>query len=213
MRFDAVIFDSDGVLVDSELLGNQVLVDYVAEFGLDFPLAEAVALFTGAKMANTVAEIESRLGRSLPSEFVSELRRRMAVAFRSQLQPINGVGAVVESLRVPFCVASNGPREKMEVCLQAAGLLPFFQGRLFSAYEVGIWKPDPGLFLHAARALGVEPTRCAVIEDSVLGTRAGVAAGMVVFGYAPAATGPALAAAGAHPFVKMADLPDLLCSG
>jgi HAD superfamily hydrolase (TIGR01509 family) len=210
MYFEAIIFDSDGTLVDSETLGNQVIVEYVAEFGLTLALAEAVAQFRGRKMADTIALIEQRLGHALPSGFLPELRRRMAAAFEARLQPMPGVETLLRYLPIPYCVASNGPYEKMEVSLRATGLLPYFQGRIFSAYEVGSWKPEPGLFLHAANALGVPPERCAVVEDSVLGVRAGRAAGMTVFGYAPSGDGDILAEAGAHPFPHMADLLPLL---
>lgn len=215
MNFEAVIFDCDGVLVDSELLGNRIVVECAAELGVVLPLAEAVARFRGAKMADTVAFIERRLGFPLPADFTAEVRRRMAAAFEAELQPVEGIESVLRDLEVPCCVASNGPRDKMEVSLGATGLLPYFHGRIFSAYEVGSWKPAPDLFLHAARSLGVAPENCVVIEDSVLGVQAGAAAGMRVFGYAPAGEGASLGAAGAHPFSRMAELPSLLrgCGG
>ena len=148
MPFEAIIFDCDGTLVDSEVLGIQVLVECVAELGLAFPLEEAVARFTGAKMADSIALIEQRLGRPVPGDFVPEMRRRMAEVFRERLQPVEGVEAILQSLSIPYCVASNGPREKMEVSLHVTGLLPYFQGRIFSAYDIGSWKPEPGMFLH-----------------------------------------------------------------
>jgi HAD superfamily hydrolase (TIGR01509 family) len=215
MNFEAIIFDCDGTLVDSEHLGNQVLVECVAELGLHLSLAEALGLFTGLKMAETVALIEARLGRPVPPDFVPELRDRMSVAFKARLQPIAGVEAVLRSVRQPYGVASNGPRDKMELSLRTTGLLAYFGDRIFSAYEIGSWKPEPGLFLHAAKALGVPPERCAVVEDSVVGVRAGRAAGMAVFGFAPLGSGAALAEAGAEPFSGMAALLPLLhrCGG
>jgi HAD superfamily hydrolase (TIGR01509 family) len=184
----AIIFDCDGVLVDSERLANAVLVEYVREFGLVLSLEEALAQFTGGKMADCVAELERRLGHSLPDHFVPTFRERSAAAFRVHLRPIEGVEALVKNLHqrnLPYCVASSGPREKIELNLRITGLLGYFQARIFSAYEVGQWKPDPGLFLHAAQALGVEPQQCAVIEDSRPGVQAGLAAGMQVFAYQP----------------------------
>ncbi len=214
MHFEAVIFDCDGTLVDSEVLGIQVLVECVAELGLAFPLEEAVARFTGAKMADSIAIIEQRLGRPVPGDFVPEMRRRMVEVFRERLQPVEGVEAVLQSLSIPYCVASNGPREKMEVSLHVTGLLPYFHGRIFSAYDIGSWKPEPGMFLHAAQALGVAPERCAVVEDSLLGAQAGKAAGMRVFGYDPTGYGANLAEAGAQTFSSMADLLPLMgCGG
>ncbi len=111
---------------------------------------------------------------------------------------------------MPFCVASSGPREKIELSLRVTGLLPHFVGRIFSAYEIGSWKPDPGLFLHAARSMGVEPNVCAIVEDSIPGVQAGLAARMPVFGYALEAESSRLQEAGAHVFNDMRDLPHLL---
>lgn len=184
----AIIFDCDGTLVDSEGLSNEVLVDMVAEQGLVLSVADAMSAFRGGRMADCVAQLEKRLGRTLPSTFVSELRSRTAAAFRERLRPIDGALELVESLSklpVSICVASSGPVDKIELSLSLTGLLPFFEGRIFSSYAVGIWKPDPGLFLHAAEALGVAPGDCAVVEDSLPGIRAGIAAGMTVFAFQP----------------------------
>ncbi|SMF95756.1 haloacid dehalogenase superfamily, subfamily IA, variant 3 with third motif having DD or ED/haloacid dehalogenase superfamily, subfamily IA, variant 1 with third motif having Dx(3-4)D or Dx(3-4)E [Methylomagnum ishizawai] len=211
MNYQAIIFDSDGTLIDSETLGNQVIVECVAELGLRLTLAEAVAEFRGRKMGDTLALIEHKLGRALPDDFLPELRRRMALAFEAELKPMPGVPALLERLDVPFCVASNGPHDKMQVSLRATGLLRYFSGHVYSAYEIGSWKPEPGLFIHAARSLGAEPERCAVVEDSVLGVQAGIAAGMRVFGYAPGGDGEVLAQAGARVFSHMDELLPLLC--
>jgi HAD superfamily hydrolase (TIGR01509 family) len=210
-RFALVIFDCDGVLVDSETLGNRILVEMIADLGLILDLEEAVALFRGCKMAECVREIERRLGHSVPSTFVTELRARTADAFRGELRAIEGVTAVINALQVPTCVASSGPTEKIRLSLEVTGLLPRFEGRIFSSYEIGVWKPDPGLFLHAARMMCVAPTACAVVEDSVLGVRAAVAAGMSVFGFvADRQDGDALRDAGAVVFRSMRSLPSLL---
>jgi HAD superfamily hydrolase (TIGR01509 family) len=181
MTYDAIIFDCDGTLVDSERLVNGVIVDYAAEFGIALTVDEALARFTGIRMADCVMQLEVLRGAPLPASFVPELRKRMAAALASGVQPIEGALELVRSVSVPFCVASSGPREKIELSLRMTGLLPYFEGRIFSAYEVGSWKPDPGLFLHAARSLGVPPARCAVVEDSIPGIQAGLAAGMNVF--------------------------------
>jgi HAD superfamily hydrolase (TIGR01509 family) len=216
----AIIFDCDGVLVDSERLANAVLVEYVREFGLVLSLEEALAQFTGGKMADCVAELEQQLGHRLPDHFVSTFRERSAAAFRTHLRPIEGVAAIVKNLHqrgLPYCVASSGPREKIELNLEITGLLDSFRERIFSAYEVGKWKPDPGLFLHAAQALGIEPQHCAVIEDSQPGIQAGLAAGMMVFAYQPQAAQslvqdkPAIQSrSGVHTVTRMAELQMML---
>ena len=184
---DAVLFDCDGVLVDSERVAVECIIEFAARFGARFGFDEALERFTGARMSDNLRDIEERGGCRLPDDFEDNLRARMAVEFESRLQPMDGAAALVGALDVPYCVVSNGPRSKMEVTLRVAGLLEHFAGRIVSAYEVGVWKPDPGLFLHAARLLGTPPDRCAVVEDSDYGIAAGVAAGMQVFALVPQA--------------------------
>jgi len=181
----ATIFDCDGTLVDSEVLAHEVIVEAVAEHGLLMSVDEALVEFRGGKMADCVAIFEARLGRALPEDFVPTVRARMAEAFEDRLQAVEGAVDLVRSLAGPFCVASSGPPEKIRLSLSLTGLLHHFEGRIFSSYEVGTWKPDPRLFLHAAASLGVEPHRCAVVEDSLPGIQAGLAAGMRVFAYQP----------------------------
>ena len=178
---DLVIFDSDGTLVDSELLAAEAMVDYAAEFQIVMTVTEIMERFKGGKMADWVLAMEQLGGAALPESFALTLRQRTAVLFRERLQPIEGALELVRSLSIPFCLASNGPRDKIELCLGVTGLLPYFERRIFSAYEVGTWKPEPGLFLHAAEQMGVDPSRCVVVEDSVPGAKAAVAAGMRVF--------------------------------
>lgn len=205
-----IIFDCDGVLVDSERLATSVIVGMANNLGLQLTVEEALPLFRGGKMADCVTEIERRLGKSVSESFVSDVRARMAEVFRSDLRPVEGVKEVLDVVRIPICVASSGPPEKIRLSLEVTGLLPRFTDCIFSAYEIGVWKPDPGLFLHAARTMGVPPHACAVVEDSVPGVKAGVAAGMAVFGFTGGASDEELTAAGATPFQSMADLPQLL---
>jgi HAD superfamily hydrolase (TIGR01509 family) len=181
----AIIFDCDGTLVDSETLSNEVLVEAIAKHGLLMSVDEAIAAFRGTKMADCIAHLETRLGRPLPADFVPMLRDRMADEFRTRLRPVSGAVELIQSLTQTICVASSGPVEKIELSLSLTGLLPFFTGRIFSSYEVGSWKPDPGLFLHAARAMGIAAGDCAVVEDSLPGIHAGLAAGMSVFAFQP----------------------------
>ncbi len=186
----ATIFDCDGTLVDSETLSNAVLAEFVAEHGLHITADQALQLFRGMKMANCIALVEDRLGHRLPDTFVPEFRRRMAAAFRTGLQPIDGAAELLRGIAGPICVASSGPVDKIRLCLDLTGLLHFFHGRIFSSYEIQSWKPDPDLFLHAAWSMRVEPENCCVVEDSILGVRAALAAGMTVFAYQPFGTHP-----------------------
>jgi HAD superfamily hydrolase (TIGR01509 family) len=181
----AVIFDCDGVLVDSVGLAGEVLADYLRDLGFEVTRQEATRRFGSGKMADYVARFERETGRRLPEKFEQELRRRRELVFRQRLRSVEGAEALVRALRVPSCVASNGPMAQIELSLSIVGLRELFSERVFSAYSVRAWKPDPQLFLHAAEALGAAPSECAVLEDSELGIQAGVAAGMQVFAFLP----------------------------
>ena len=204
-----MLFDCDGVLVDSERVAIECIIEFAARFGAGFEFEEALERFTGARMADNLRDIEERGNCTLPDDFESSLRAHMASEFETRLEPMDGAAALVEALAVPYCVVSNGPRSKMEVTLRVTGLLEHFAGRIVSAYEVGMWKPDPALFLHAARMLGVAPGRCAVVEDSDYGIAAGVAAGMQVFALVPAERSSAMPA-GVVAVASLADLRERL---
>ncbi len=188
----AVIFDCDGTLVDSETSGLDVLHEQAAALGMRQPREDFHAEFRGRKMADCVTAIRERTGAHGASDaaafdaaFTVQVRAAMAQRFRSSIDAMPGAVELLERLHLPFCVATNGPREKAELTLGLTGLLPHFGDRIFCAYDVGSWKPAPGLFLHAARALGVAPEHCAVVEDSLPGIAAGLAAGMRVFSLCP----------------------------
>ena len=207
---DLVIFDSDGVLVDSEEIALAVMAQAATAAGASMDAAEALAVFRGLKIADCVAEIERRAGAPVSPGFIAEVRAATAAAFEAELRPVEGVHAALDAIAAPICVASNGPLSKLDQTLRLTGLMARFEGRIFSAYEVGSWKPDPGLFLHAANVLGADPARCVVVEDSPAGVQAAKAAGMRALGYAPADTARELADAGAEIFTAMAQLPGLL---
>jgi HAD superfamily hydrolase (TIGR01509 family) len=187
------------------------MADMVQPHGLALSAAAALDAFRGRKLADCVMEMEAQLGRKLPEGFIAEFRQRQAEALERELVAVEGVADALAALLVPTCVASNATREKVRLSLGLTGLLEHFGDRIFSAYDVGAFKPDPGLYLHAAEAMGVLPERCAVVEDSVAGARAGIAAGMRVLGYAADPVLRALLAAeGAEVFSRMRDLPPLL---
>jgi HAD superfamily hydrolase (TIGR01509 family) len=210
-RFDLVIFDCDGVLVDSELITNRIFVRMLNELGLTLSLSDMFEQFVGRSMPQCLAVVTELLGRPVPDNFVEEFQHRSAAALRSELKAVADIETVLAALRVPFCVASSGTHEKMRTTLGITGLLPQFAGRMYSVTEVARSKPHPDVFLHAASQQGVAPAACAVIEDTPTGVRAGVAAGMTVFGYCALTPGPSLIEAGAHhTFGRMRDLPALL---
>jgi HAD superfamily hydrolase (TIGR01509 family) len=207
------IFDCDGVLVDSEEITHRVLADALRELGLELTLDEAFTLFIGNSLPRTVAIIEARLGKPLPPGFFPSWRERLYATFRElPVRPVPGVIDVLDSLTIPACVVSNGPILKMQTTLEVTGLLERFEGRLFSPDSGLPGKPNPALFLAAAKAFNAEPVRSVVIEDSPTGVAGAVAAGMTVFGYAGAAHTDAgvLAAAGARVFSDMGELPGML---
>ena len=180
----AVIFDSDGTLVDSEVPAMDVLHEMALAIGLRLTRDEAHAQFRGVRMAEIAAWIGARVpGKpaDFESEFTKRYRQTITQRFKENLSPMPGAVELLKDLKIPFGVATNGPREKVQLTLDLTGLLPFVGDRIFSAYDHGSFKPDPALFLLAARSLGHEPQHCAVVEDSIPGLMAGVAAGMHVF--------------------------------
>ena len=182
---EAVIFDCDGTLVDSETLSAEVIAECLAPHGLTYTAEEALRAFRGRHLTAVFRDAETEIGRSLPPDFEAFVRARAAEAFRARLREIEGATALLEALSLPVCVATNGPRSKTDITLGVTGLRRFFGEHVYCAYEIGAWKPDPGLFLHAAAALGVDPARCLVVEDSAPGVTAGLAAGMRVVAFLP----------------------------
>jgi HAD superfamily hydrolase (TIGR01509 family) len=210
-RFALVIFDCDGVLVDSEPITNRIFTGMLNELGIPVTLEEVFEKFVGKSLAQCREMIASMLGREVPEDFVRQYHVRTAAALKSELKAVAGIEATLESIRMPYCVASNGSHDKMQTTLGITGLLPKFQGKLFSVSEVARGKPFPDVFLHAAAKSGVAPAVCAVIEDTPTGVAAGVAAGMTVYGYCAHTPAQRLIDAGAHyTFDRMSDLPDLL---
>jgi HAD superfamily hydrolase (TIGR01509 family) len=206
-----VIFDCDGVIVDSEPLANAVLHARLRALGLTLTLEESAARFTGRTMADCVRMIEASLGRPVPADFVAVIRRETRAAFDGGLEPVPGIVEQLDSLPRPYCLASSGSHEKIRHSLRLTGTGRFFDdSRIFSAADVAAGKPAPDLFLHAAARLGASPADCVVVEDSVPGVQAGRAAGMRVLGFAARSPSRQLASAGATVFRSMDELPALL---
>jgi HAD superfamily hydrolase (TIGR01509 family) len=207
---DLVIFDCDGVLVDSERIANTEFARMLAQLGLNFTLEQMFERFVGRSMATCLQQVQELLGRAPPPDFESRLRACTEQALRRDLTAVRGVREALAAIALPYCVASSGDHAKMRLTLGITGLLPLFEGRLYSVTEVARGKPAPDVFLHAARCMGAQPARTAVVEDSVTGVQAAVAAGMRVFGYAAPGDPGGLARAGAIVFSDMAELPGLL---
>lgn len=210
-----VIFDCDGVLVDSEPVANRILAEHLTAAGLEITVDEARRDFVGTSMDHVMTVAEDRLGRPLPEGWLDRLRDATFAAFRQSLEPVPGVHGAIASIKgagLPICVASSGPVEKMEVSLGVTGLIDHFDNAIFSSTMVARGKPHPDIFLHVADRMGHAPERCIVIEDSLPGVRGARAAGMRVLGYVgdPATERAMLAAAGAELLEDMADLARMI---
>ncbi|WMD03319.1 HAD family phosphatase [Streptomyces sp. FXY-T5] len=213
MRYDLVIFDNDGVLVDSEPISNRLLAAYLSELGHPTSYEESIRDYMGSAMHRIHELVLERTGQRLPEDFDDVFHTRVFTAFEQELVAVAGASEVLEKLAsdgVPYCVASSGSHERIRVGHRTTGLDRWFdEKRIFSSQDVGRGKPAPDLFLHAAERMGVAPQRCVVVEDSPLGVQAAVAAGMDVYGFT--AMTPAEKLAGAtRLFSHMGELLDLL---
>ncbi|USG61358.1 HAD family phosphatase [Sneathiella marina] len=212
MSVKLVIFDCDGVLVDSEPIANNILSKSLTRYGLPVAPEECLKLFLGGTM-KTVAKTAMEKGATLPPEWIAEIYGEIYSALEEGVPIIDGIMDVLDHLDnagIPYCVASNGSIEKMKITLGHTGLLSRFYGRLFSAHEIGIAKPDPGLFLFAAKQMGAAPSNTVVIEDSENGVMAAQRAHMRCYGYSPHDEGAHLADKDAVVFKKMSMLSHIL---
>jgi HAD superfamily hydrolase (TIGR01509 family) len=208
----AVIFDCDGVLVDSEGPTFVMLQQDFAVHGLHVTLHQLETDFIGGTI-ETVSQRARAAGARLPDDWVPDFYARLYARLAQGTPLIPGILTALDALDaagIPYAVGSNGTPEKMQITLGQHGLIPRFNGHLYSGQAMGKPKPAPDLYLHAARALNADPATCVVIEDSVTGVRAARAAAIPCFGYAAHSDAGALADAGARPFTDMADLPALL---
>jgi HAD superfamily hydrolase (TIGR01509 family) len=211
MQFDLIIFDCDGVLINSEPISLRVLIEALAELGLHLTYEEAVSTFVGKSLTSNRLYVEERIGKPLSADFSNSLQDRVLEVFKSDLLPIEGIHKALEHIVQPVCVASSSNKEWIHLALEIVGLLPRFENGIFSASQVKHGKPAPDVYLYAAEQMGVSPSKCAVIEDSPTGVEAGANAGMTVFGYTGTFAAEELLRAGAHHiFHQMNELPQLL---
>ena len=215
-RFELVIFDCDGVLVDSERLAVRVESEFLTELGWPLSEADIVERFMGRTDQYMNEAIEAELGNRLPGDWKDQFHRRYRAAYAAELVPVAGVLDALDQIEAttPTCVASSGSHDKLRFTLGHTGLYRRFEGRIFSGYEVANGKPAPDLFLHAAATMGADPARCAVVEDTRWGVLAARAAGMRAFGYAGGLTPPEhLEGDATQVFEDMRELPRLLADG
>ncbi|OYU06139.1 MAG: hydrolase [Pseudomonas sp. PGPPP1] len=208
-----VIFDCDGVLVQSEEISLSVLIALLNGYAPDTVALDSsyyIERFRGRKIADCLREAEQVLDIRLDDQFEPHFRVQALEALTLHLKATNGIIDVLENLDIAYCVASSAPRNKIEHCLRVAGLFSYFEGRIFSCYELGRWKPDPLVFLTACQAYNVDVADAVVIEDSVTGIQAAVAANIKVLGFGSIDRHGQLADAGAVPFADMRELLTLI---
>lgn len=215
MKFEAILFDCDGVLVDSEPITNGVLCTMLNEAGWAISPAQCMEVFIGKTVRSEAARIEAHTGRPLTDAWMAEFYDRRNTRLADELTAIEHIHPAIERVHAHhggrIACASGADRYKVELQLAKVGLAPYFEGRIFSGHEMPATKPAPDVYLAAAAALQVPPARCAVVEDTVTGVMAGVAAGATVYAYAPLGnTGPLVAAGATQVFASMAELPALL---
>jgi len=209
---ELIIFDCDGVLVDSEVIFNQVLVEDLAARGHAMSVEESMRLFVGGSMESVKDAMRNR-GLDLAEDWIELIYAKVKARLEEHVEPIPGVKTLVQKLtqaNMAYCVASNGPVDKMHITLGKTGLLPYFEKAIFSAYEINHWKPDPALFLHAAQHFSVKPEKCVVIEDSQQGVLAAHRAQMPCLAFAPHGYDAALEKYGAKCFESMDDVFTML---
>jgi HAD superfamily hydrolase (TIGR01509 family) len=195
---ELIIFDCDGVLVDSELIANTVFMNILNELGLNLTLNMMYKNFVGHSSTQCMHIIEKMLGASPPANLEDRYKEEINQALKKHVKPVNGIADVLNNLTIPYCVASSGTHEKMNTTLGATDLLKYFKGKMFSTTEVPEGKPHPDIYLYAAKKMGVAPQHCLVVEDTPLGVQGGISAGMTVFGYAELMSSQRLLEAGAH---------------
>ncbi|MFA1622010.1 HAD family hydrolase [Rhizobium mongolense] len=181
--YELVIFDCDGVLIDSETLASRIDAEELTRIGYPTSYSDVVLRFTGLSSATMRKMIEEDWGRALPSDFDTTVQSRIKESYRTELQAISGIDRLLHQLPFPRCVASSSAPDKLRLGLELTGLWPHFDPHVFSSVMVKAGKPAPDLFLFAAAQMGIEAARCVVVEDSIAGIRAGVAAGMTVIGF------------------------------
>lgn len=213
MTYDLIIFDCDGVLVDSERLANGVVRDLLNEQGANASIDAVIAAFKGKSLAQHQQIAQDSFGITFDDDFAEIYHTRLFDKFRRELKVIAGIPALIDSLQVPYCVASNSGRERVELCLNITGLKPRFGERIFTVDDVERGKPAPDIFLLAARTMGVPVEKCLVIEDSLSGVQAARNALMTVFGFADLTPASDLKTAGARVFNSMAEIQSALAQG
>jgi HAD superfamily hydrolase (TIGR01509 family) len=198
------------VLVDSEAISAKIFQEMVSELGCNLDFETVLEQITGTSMKENLKFFSEKINGELPTDFETEFRKRSYKAFKTDLTPIKGIHDLLNKIKIPVGVASSGPVEKIKLNLTTTNLIHFFGDNIFSSYEIQSWKPDPEIYLHAAKKMGFKPSECAVIEDSIAGVKAAKAGGFDVFGFAHDKNKTEFEELGARVFFEMDELEHLL---
>lgn len=210
MNYKCIIFDCDGVLVDSEAISARIFNQMISELGCNLDFNVVLEQITGASMKDNLRFFEEQLGTNLPAHFEQEFRKRSFAAYKFELKPIPGVLDFIDKINVPIGVASSGPVKKIRLNLATIGILDKFKDNIFSCFDIGSWKPEPDIYLHAARQMGFTPHECIVIEDSEAGVKAAIAGRFRVYALANNMKKEKFKALGANVVSSMPELSYLL---
>jgi len=210
MKYNCIIFDCDGVLVDSEAISAKVFQAMIFELGFEIDFETLLEEITGTSMKENLLFIGKIIKRELPAGFETDFRKRSYEAFKTDIKPITGIPDLLKKIKVPVGVASSGPVEKIKLNLTTTNLIHFFGENIFSSYEIGSWKPEPEIYLHAAKKMGFKPEECAVMEDSLPGILAAKAGGFDVYGFTGEKNKATFEKSGATVFFAMDELYQLL---
>ena len=210
MNTKCILFDCDGTLVDSENITNRVVANMAGELGISMTLREAQIKFGGKTLDAVIYGMKEMSGKDIPADWLPRLVKEVSKAYETDLQPIEGIKKLLDSIDIPICVASNGEPRHVKGSLMLTGLNGYFNENVFTASEVNRPKPAPDLFLHAAQKMGFKPKDCVVIEDSIPGVTAAVNANIKVYGLVKLCSAEELESAGAIPFKTMNELSELL---
>ena len=210
MKYKCIIFDCDGVLVDSESISAKVFREMAMELGCNLDFETVRKQITGTSMKENLKFFAECVGHELSDDFESEFRRRSYEAFKTELKPVKGIHSLLEKITVPYCTASSGPQKKIRLNLTTTNLIGKFNDNIFSSYDIGSWKPEPDIYLHAAKQMGFQPQECAIIEDSLTGVKAAKAGGFDVFAFTRKGNEEAYEKLGATVFFDMNELNNML---
>lgn len=210
MKYKCIIFDCDGVLVDSEAISAKVFQKMVSDLGCNLEFEAVLEQITGTSMKENLKFFAECVGRDLPDNFETEFRERSFETYKIELKAIPGVHDLIDKIKVPICTASSGPQKKIRLNLTTTNLLDKFEDRIFSSYDIGSWKPDPDIYLHAAKQMGFLPKECVVIEDSKPGVVAAIKGGFDVYALSSIEKGKPFTDLGATIFSNMKELGNLL---